>query len=441
LTHRSKNHRAPAASAVASRVVAASAHACFAGWRAGDFVGARHNFLLREALDSSPYGCIVWYRPLASEAVRLKTQSQSAPISDHVAMERYLTFIGNSGRSFSKSSVFSATALLRLLPLLFPVVFVSAAVIGSISVLYVAVAMHLIIIGAENTIGRILFKVPIAPLLQGSTLFEDACLLFWPALHLIALGAAFYLIAHTEPSMRQVFALGAIFGYSINVFSATAGHELLHQNSRAANLSSDVLYAAILYPHLPTVHFASHHKWAGLSQDCQTPRAGQQIYGYLAQALSGGLRIAATRETAKLDPRLRWRVVAVALCITTIALAGSWQTLLFFLVQGAFTFVLIETLNYVQHYAPIRAYLSTTGEGGAKLANQDLNFISRCILFNLPLHASHHVDENCHCTNLAPILEAPAYCWGYWTSFWLAWIPPLWNLLHGLEARRSVLCG
>ena len=200
--------------------------------------------LSRETLNSSLYRCIVQCRLLAIKSVGatvvltkkiiLKQRANSSSISDYVAMERDFTSIRYSRRSFGRSSAISATALLRLLPLLFPIVFVSAAAIGSISVLYAAVAMHLIIIGAENTVGRILFKVPIAPLLQGSTVFEDACLLFWPALHLMALGATFYLIVHVEPSIRQVFALGAIFSYSINVFSATAGHELLHQNSRAA---------------------------------------------------------------------------------------------------------------------------------------------------------------------------------------------------------------
>ena len=74
-------------------------------------------------------------------------------------------------------SNYSATALIRLLPFLFPVVFVFAAVLGSISVLYAAVALHLIIIAAENTIGRLLSPAPIGPLLRASTFFEDACLL------------------------------------------------------------------------------------------------------------------------------------------------------------------------------------------------------------------------------------------------------------------------
>ena len=83
----------------------------------------------------------------------------------------------------------SKIALLRLLPCLFPVVFICAAVAGSISILYAAVALHLLILGAENTIGRLLANTPIAPLLRESTLFEDACLLVWPALHLSALAA------------------------------------------------------------------------------------------------------------------------------------------------------------------------------------------------------------------------------------------------------------
>ena len=350
-------------------------------------------------------------------------------------MDRNFASRRGGNLSFSRLAISSAVVLLRLLPFLFPFVFVFSAVIGSISVLYAAVALHLAIIGAENTVGRFLAKAPITPALRDATFFEDTCLLVWPLLHLAALAAALYLIVHIEPTARQVFAIGAIFGYSINTFSVTAGHELLHQNSRLARVGSDLLYAAMLYPHFPTVHLASHHRWAGSNEDCQTPRPGQGIYPYLGQALVGGLRVARTAQAAALDRRLHWRVVAAALGVTTLALVGTWQTLMFLFVQGLFSFIVIETLNYVQHYKPMNARASAAA-AESRLANQELNFISRCVLFNLPLHASHHADPGRHCTHLTPICVS-SYCWGYWTSFWLAWTPPLWIHLNRLEAKRE----
>jgi alkane 1-monooxygenase len=332
-------------------------------------------------------------------------------------------------------SIGSPAALLRLLPLLFPAVFVTAAVTGSISVLYAAVALHVIIIGAENTVGRLLSKTSVAPLQTGSTFFEEVCVLAWPALHFSALAAAFYLIAVTEPTTRQTFAIGAIFGYSINIFSATAGHELIHRRSRVGRICADALYAAMLYPHFPAVHLASHHRWAGSGRDCQTPRPGEQIHPYLWRALVGGLSTASTARAVVLDPHLPWRVLAAFLAVVAFGLIGAWPFALFLIVQGLFAFIIVETLNYIQHYNPASAR-SSTGDEWTWPPNQDLNFVSRCTLLNLPLHAAHHLEPNVHYSRLVPISQGASCSWGYWTSFWLAWTPPLWKYLK--EKERGV---
>jgi alkane 1-monooxygenase len=327
----------------------------------------------------------------------------------------------------------SPTALLRLVPYSFSAIFVLAAVAGSISVLYAAVALHLTIIAGENTLGRRLASMPVAPLRQGSALFEEACLLAWPWAHAAALIAALYLIIQSQPTARQTFALGAIFGYSINIFSATVGHELLHRNSPVARRCAGILYAAMLYPHFPAVHLASHHRWAGTERDCQTPLPGQQIYPYLGRAFVGGWRIAMSARAAALAPYPGWRIAAGVAAPAALALLGAHSAAVFLVIQGLFAFIVIETLNYIQHFRAV-------GAGGerATLANQDVNFISRCVLFNLPLHASHHCDEQSVYPLLRPIAGAPSYCWGYWTSFWLAWTPPLWNHFHNRKAHGEI---
>jgi alkane 1-monooxygenase len=319
-----------------------------------------------------------------------------------------------------------ALALLRVLPLLFPLIFVCAAVTGTIFLLYAAVGLHIIIIVAENTIGRRLYKIELGPLSERSTRFEDLCILIWPMLHLLALAAAMYLILQLHPSSRQVFAMASIFAYSINTFSATAGHELLHRTLPVSWACADVLYTTMLYPHFPTVHFASHHPWAGSSRDCQTPRPGQSIYPFLVQTLIGGMRIIAATPMA-LDLRARWRVAAAFFGGLAFFYFGGWKVFMFYVVQGLFAFILIETINYVQHYSPV----------ASSSPNQDLNFISRSILFNLPLHASHHADEHTHCMQLKTLSGAPSYRCGYWTAFWLVWAPPLWTHLNSLSPGKG----
>ena len=317
----------------------------------------------------------------------------------------------------------SPIALLRLAPLLFPIVFLCAAVNGVIATLYAAVFLHLLIIAAELTVGRRFAEVPIPVFVEGSTAFEDVCLFAWAGLHVAVLGATLYFVASTELTGRQVFAVGALFGYSINTFSAAAAHELLHRDRPAQRFVAHLLYAVMLYPHFPTVHMASHHRWAGTDRDCQTPKPCQSIHAYLVQAFAGGIEAVQTPQARARDGQLRFRV-AVALILLAIPLClGMPAVILLLITQGLFAFLLIETINFVQHY-------EHAADSGSGHANQDLNFVSRCLLFNLPLHAAHHDQPDLPYPELCPTPAARASRLGYWCSFWLAWLPPIWHSWH-----------
>jgi fatty acid desaturase len=103
--------------------------------------------------------------------------------------------------------------------------------------------------------------------------------------------------------------------------------------------------------------------------------------------------------------------------------------LLFLITQGLFSFLLIETINFIQHYEkPQRD--SDLIDNNPRPVNQDLNFVSRCLLFNLPLHAAHHDRPELTCSELSAIPAAGTSRLGYWCSFWLAWLPPVWHSLH-----------
>jgi fatty acid desaturase len=97
--------------------------------------------------------------------------------------------------------------------------------------------------------------------------------------------------------------------------------------------------------------------------------------------------------------------------------------MLLLITQGLFAFLLIETINFVQHY-------QHAADRGSGHANQDLNFVSRCLLFNLPLHAAHHDQPELPYPELRPMPAARTSLLGYWCSFWLAWLPPLWHSWH-----------
>jgi hypothetical protein len=127
------------------------------------------------------------------------------------------------------------------------------------------------------------------------------------------------------------------------------------------------------------------------------------------------------------DRRLPLRLILSASLVLTSLACEAYGVAFFLIVQGAFSFILIETINYVQHYR--RPGTPDAGQA-AKYANQDLNLVSRYLLFNLPLHAAHHVRPALTYSELTPISGAATFKLGYWWSFWLAWSPYLWDRLH-----------
>jgi len=279
------------------------------------------------------------------------------------------------------------------------------------------------------TIGRRYAGTPIPVFIKGSTAFEDVCLLAWAGLHVVVLAATLYFVGSAELTYRQVFAVGALFGYSINTFSAAVAHELLHRDLAAQRFAAQLLYAIMLYPHFPTVHLASHHRWAGTDRDCQTPKSRQTVHGFLVQTFVGGIQAIRTSQARALDRQLRFRAL-LSLLLLAAPLGFKLPALSLFLVtQGLFSFLLIETINFIQHYRQPQ-HEGHPADSDLGHANQDLNFISRCLLFNLPLHAAHHDQPELTCSELSAIPTARTSVLGYWCSFWLAWFPPVWHSLH-----------
>jgi len=321
-------------------------------------------------------------------------------------------------------------ALLRATPLLFPLVFVWTAVTGVLFTLYAALAAHLLIIASELTVGRRWSDVAIPRLVEGSSKFEDAWPIAWSVFHIVALAAALSFVGSAELSYRQVFAVGAFFGYSINAFSAAAAHELLHRDHPLHRAIGRLLFAIMLYPHFPRVHLSAHHHWAGTDMDCQSPKPRQTIHAYLVQALLGGFLAASTPQARALDRGLPVRAL---LCLLVVAAPLMFAPALsaFLIVQGFFAFLVIETINYVQH-CPLPDDDHSGGAAGS--THQDSNFVSRALLLNLPLHASHHDRPGLRYADLASSPEAETSRLGYWCSFWLVWLPPLWHSLrHNLR--------
>ena len=236
-------------------------------------------------------------------------------------------------------------------------------------------------------------------------------------------------------------------GLNSGLSGIVVAHELIHRRARAwqrrAGHQGDLFL--VNYTHFAIEHVQGHHKWVGTRRDPSTARPGESVYVYLARSLPQQFLYALGIEARRLGRLGRWRygpgnfVVAATLLQVSIAvLIGVGlgpRALSAYLKQGAMAVVLLQVVNYLQHYGLERA-------PGSKIAPahswQTDRISSRFLLLELPRHADHH----CHSTRpyhrLLSHEESPTLPLGLLGTAPLLLIPPLWSrIARGILDRGA----
>lgn len=234
--------------------------------------------------------------------------------------------------------------------------------------------------------------------------------------------------------------LGAI----LSVGSATGGigintaHELIHRPHAAERGVGIALLVMVAYPHFRIEHVHGHHRRVGTAADPATSRRGEPLYAFWGRSTVGGLVSAWRLEAARLARRKRpvWgagnRMLQYAVFVGGLyagvgALFG-WTGVGFLAAQGLVAVLLLETVNYVEHYGLVRRTTATgqverVGERHSWNAGHRFTNLS---LFNLGLHADHHESPGKPYHTLTNRDAAPQLPGGYPAMMLLAMVPPLW---------------
>jgi alkane 1-monooxygenase len=99
-----------------------------------------------------------------------------------------------------------------------------------------------------------------------------------------------------------------------------------------------------------------------------------------------------------------------------------------FAIQSAVAVLLLEVINYVEHYGLARAEVRP-GEYERVAPDHSWNsnhWLTAAFLFNLPRHADHHAYASRPFQELRPWADAPEMPVGYPTMVLVALVPPLW---------------
>ena len=115
---------------------------------------------------------------------------------------------------------------------------------------------------------------------------------------------------------------------------------------------------------------------------------------------------------------------------------------LLFVVSAAITgFLLLETVNYIEHYGLLRGKTkSGRYERVKEIHSWNSNHVvGRIFLYELTRHSDHHFKSSKKYQVLECHDESPQMPFGYPTSMVLALIPPLWFNIMNKRVPRDMI--
>ncbi|MFZ1686941.1 MAG: alkane 1-monooxygenase, partial [Flavobacteriales bacterium] len=152
----------------------------------------------------------------------------------------------------------------------------------------------------------------------------------------------------------------ATMGLLCGVYGINVAHELGHRSKRWERDLSRSLLLTSLYMHFIIEHNRGHHRHVATRQDPASGRRGEPIYFFWVRTVVRSWFSAWRLERERLtkahlsvwstdNEMLRYLFLQCAFCLAVILLFG-WFTLAAFLMAAAIGVLLLETVNYIEHY-------------------------------------------------------------------------------------------
>ncbi|HRK74479.1 MAG TPA: alkane 1-monooxygenase [Rhodothermales bacterium] len=239
------------------------------------------------------------------------------------------------------------------------------------------------------------------------------------------------------------------FGMACGVLGINAAHELGHRSTQYEQFMSKALLLTTLYMHFYIEHNRGHHKNVSTDKDPASSRYGESVYVFYFRTIWGSWISAWRLETVRLKKLKRgfwtWHNEMLRFQIIQLGLLGliygyfGFPTLFWFLGGAAIGCLLLETVNYIEHYGLRREKSGLRYE--KVLPNHSWNSnhpIGRLVLLELSRHSDHHYVASRKYQLLRHFDNSPQMPTGYPGMMLLALIPPLWfYVMHREIAKLS----
>jgi alkane 1-monooxygenase len=233
----------------------------------------------------------------------------------------------------------------------------------------------------------------------------------------------------TNNSWVHTIAISFVVGLFTGGVGITVAHELCHKKSFKLRLMADFLLASVCYQHFAVEHVRGHHLNVATPLDPASAHRDETSYAFILRSISQGFR-----HALQLDARYVLFGFGLSVLMALLSAYFGLLVLMYFLLQAATAMVLLELVNYIEHYGLNRKQLSN-GKYEKVLPVHSWNSshrFSNYLLFNLQRHSDHHANAALPYTALQHQPSAPQLPSGYPGMILISLIPKVWfRMMNG----------
>jgi alkane 1-monooxygenase len=258
---------------------------------------------------------------------------------------------------------------------------------------------------------------------------------------LIVYGCLFFTFQIIEKKTLATYEIVGII-LSLGIIQGSNGinvaHELGHRKKLYERILGKILLVPSHYTHFFIEHNHGHHLDVATAKDPSTAKYNQNLYSFWWQSVSGTY-IKAWKIQNKLNKinktdffslknDMLWFTVVQVVYLLCIYLFFNYKVTVVAFIAGIVGFLLLETINYIEHYGLKRKKLpSGRYERVTEKHSWNSNHtLGRILLYELTRHSDHHYKSTKEYQILEFHDESPQLPFGYPTSMVLSFIPPLW---------------
>lgn len=213
-----------------------------------------------------------------------------------------------------------------------------------------------------------------------------------------------FLLKMNEPNLTLMQQVGytLAMGMMCGAMAINVGHELGHRTNKMEQFLAKVLLTTSMYTHFFIEHNRGHHKRVGTQEDPATARLNEPLYVFWVRSVVfqyvDAWQLEFQRMKVLKATRFSFKNQLVQISMVQLVLLASLYFifgaigLLSFLAAAFVGILMLETVNYIEHYGLRRMRISEKRYERVQPHHSwnSNHLIGRLLLFELSRHSDHH---------------------------------------------------